>query len=187
MATPKHLQRAKPQYEEFSIEGDQAAPAAMYRASSRPAVRVNYTQPASTVLIDRKSIDKSVPVAKAIASAACWVNSGITTVLTVADIQVFITDRPSNWIAWVSGLTIAVALTFGQIYTSGRHRKGYFFCLFPDACMTAMQWCSFLLLPLCLKLFPAWVLAVIVAALIGGIIGIVSARLPEQLTIGIRE
>jgi hypothetical protein len=180
MATPKHLQRATPQYEEFTIDGEQPNPAVAltYRQASRPAV------PAERVLIPRHNIDDTLPWAKGAASLLCWVNSGVTTILTTADIQVFTTRQPSTWAAWVGGFAVALVLTGGQVYTAKRTRVGYSLLLFPDALMTSYQWCSWWLLPFFLRLLGSWPLAALAAAIVGGIIGIVSARLPERLTFG---
>jgi hypothetical protein len=186
--TIKHLERPQQQYDDFTInDDDTAAPVVISRQISRPASKAKRARPAERVLIDRKNIDDALPAAKAIASALCWINSGFTTMLTAAGIQTFITDRPSTWVAWLIGFIVALILTFGQVFTSERTRVGYTITLFPDALMTSFQWCQWLLLPLCLKLFPSWTVAVILAALAGGLIGIVSARLPERLTFGHAE
>jgi len=137
------------------------------------------------VLIARKNIDDTLPHAKAIASAIGWINSLITTVFTTMQVESYITQAPSTWIAVLAGFGLAALLTFGQIYTSGRNRTAYAIMLFPDALMTSLQWCNWFLLPLWLRLLPTnWTLAVTIAAIIGGIIGIISARLPEHLTFG---
>lgn len=180
MATPNHLQRPKPQYDDFTIDGDPAAPAAAlaYRTASRPAA------PAERPLIPRRNIDDTLPWAKGAASLLCWANSAVTTMLTAADIQVFTTRQPATWAAWVVGFMVAGVLTLGQIYTAKRTRAGYAVVLFPDALMTSYQWATIALLPFFLRLLGAWWLAVLVAALVGGVIGIISARLPERLTFG---
>lgn len=183
-STPNHL-RSKPQQYDFDPtlepERDAVAPAAVV---TRPAV-AKKSPPKERVLIDKKNLDDTLPHAKALAAALGWLNSIVTTMFTAAQIQTFITDHPASWIAWAAGFVAAALITFGQIYTSGRNRVGYAVLLFPDALMTSVQWCQWVLLPLMLKLLPhAWALAVIIAAIIGGIIGIVSARLPERLTFG---
>ncbi len=186
MATPpNHLKRATPQYEDFQIEGAEpipAAVAALMQNGGRPAK----AQPSTSErpLIHRHNIDDTLPWAKGAASLLGWINSAATTTLTAADIQVFTTRQPATWAAWVLGFGVAVVLTLGQIYTAKRTRAGYAICLFPDALMTSYQWCSWALLPFFLRLLGVWWLAVVVAALIGGVIGIVSARLPERLTFG---
>lgn len=144
-----------------------------------------HTKQQEKVLIDRRSIEIALPYAKAGLSTLCWINSILTTMLTTADIQTFVTERPSTPLAWGIGFGLAAVLTLAQIFASGRNRAGYAVALFPDALMTSYQWCQWLLLPLFIKLLPgAWSIAVFVAALAGGLIGIVSARLPERLTFG---
>ena len=155
----------------------------------RPAARRpgGPTPAGDATLLDPRIVDRTLPAAKAIAAALGWINSVATTVLTARDVQSFITDQPPTGIALVAGFGFAALLTFGQIYTSGRYRKTYAMFLFPDALMTSIQWSKWLLLPLFLKLVPAWWLAVMIAAVIGGIIGIISARTPERLTFGVRQ
>lgn len=183
MATPQHLQRSTPQYTLEPLPEEYPAPPA---GSQSQSVAI-HTPQREQVLIDPRLLDQTLPGAKAIAAALGWINSIATTVLSAADLQHFVTDKQSNWIAIVAGFAVAAFLTFGQIYTSGRNRKAYAVFLFPDALMTSLQWGKWLLLPLFLKLIPIWWLAVVVAAIIGGVIGIVSARTPERLAFGSKK
>lgn len=184
MATPKHLQRSPAQYDDYTLDDGTApaAAAALAPANNRPAK----APPAERVLIDPRVIENSLPIAKAVAAGLGWFNSVVTTMFTAADLQIFITSRPPTWVAWAGGFLFAAALTFGQIYSSGRNRTVYAIFLFPDALMTALQWGKWLFLPLFLKLIPTWWIGVALASIIGGIIGIVSARTPERLTFGKR-
>lgn len=183
MATPKHLQRSTPQYALEPLPEEQAAQSKPVAQPQSVAIQASQRE---RVLIDPRTLDDTLPAAKAIAAGMGWLNSVITTMFTTADLQTFITDKPATWIAWAGGFIFAAVLTFGQIYTSGRNRKAYAVFLFPDALMTSVQWGKWLLLPLFLKLIPLWWLAVMMAAVTGGIIGIVSARTPERLTFGKR-
>ncbi len=195
MTTPAHLQNRVYQYDvepELEPEHAQSTRKNVHPVQPSYKSRVNPVEPrrsepvGEATLLDPRLIDRTLPAAKATAATLGWINSVATTVLTARDIQTFITDRPATMIALLAGFGFAALLTFGQIYTSGRYRKTYAVFLFPDALMTSIQWSKWLLLPLFLKLIPIWWVAVITAAIIGGIIGIISARTPERLTFGVR-
>ena len=205
MQTPAHLQNRVYQYDvepELEPERPQSANqphTTSTRENELNQVQISYKsrpnpaqppcQPAPSgeaTLLDPRLIDRTLPAAKAIAAALGWVNSVATTVLTARDVQTFITDRPATTISILAGFAFAALLTFGQIYTSGRYRKTYAVFLFPDALMTSLQWGKWLLLPLFIKLIPIWWIAIVVASIVGGIIGIISARIPERLTFGVR-
>lgn len=197
MATPNHLQRPKPQYDDFVISDDQAAPAAavVYRTASRPAA------PPEQVLIKREALDKSTPTAKAVLAVLCWMNSIGTTALTGIQIQRAVhqhyspgTAAPFPWAGILAGFLFQLLLTFGQIYTAERSAWGYRLCLAPDAALTAWQWGQLALYPVTIALLslvlpatPALLLALTLSATAAWMIGVYSAKLPERMVFGQRR
>jgi len=197
MATPKHLQRATPQYEEFTIDGDQPSPAAAltYHQASRPAV------PAERVLIKREALDKTTPTAKAAAAVLGWMNSVGTTALTGIQIEYAVRRyyapaeaAPFPLTGILTGFLFQVILTFGQIYTAERSKWGYRLCLAPDALLTAWQWANLALYPVLIALFSlvlpmTWAMAaaIFLASVIAWTIGVYSAQLPERMVFGKRR
>ncbi len=141
-------------------------------------------------LFDFNRLDDSRPLIKKAACVLGWGNSAITTIATTLGIQHWLYGLRDPRGA-LAGIALAAILFAGQIYTLRKSRSGYAVFLTPDALMTAWQWCNWILIPLAVKLAGSpdfgsrrWVIAVGSAAIIGGVGGIVSARLPEKLAFG---
>jgi hypothetical protein len=198
MATPSHLQRAKPTYDEFTIGEDGSA---AIEVVSRKATAARAPASAEQTLIPRKTLDDTTPMAKAALAILCWANSIGTSALTGAQIQIAVLrhNHPGMPTGFpVTGVIIGSAfqliLTFAQVYTAERSPTGYKVALTPDALMTAFQWGQWLLYPVLIALLSL-VLPSIIAlgiaiagAIVGSwVVGVWSAKLPERLVFGPRR
>jgi hypothetical protein len=150
-------------------------------------------QLAERALIERDTLDRTLPTAKAVLAALGWGNSAITTMTTGAQLQQLMwranhpdVESPLPWMGAGIGALVAGLLTFAQIYTSGRSAWGYRLCLLPDALTTGFQWCWWILVPIFSVLLPNQALAILLAVVVSIPIGIYSARLPERMVFGKR-
>jgi hypothetical protein len=198
MATPSHLAKATPTYDEFTIGDDE--PAAV-KVVSRKVSTARTSAPAEQTLIPRKTLDDTTPMAKAALAILCWANSIGTSALTGAQIQLAVLRHnhpgmPTGWPAAgvIIGAAFQLILTFAQVYTAERSPTGYKVALAPDALMTAFQWGQWLLYPVLIALLslilpPIVALGIAVAGAIVGswVIGVWSAKLPERLVFGPRR
>jgi uncharacterized membrane protein YedE/YeeE len=137
-------------------------------------------------LLGSKVLDRTRPFFAALLSAAGWSNSWVTTTMAAIWLEQQLTVHGNaTWVSWVVGITIAVTLTLGQIYTLGQSRGGYLFCLLPDVALTAVQHQRWLV-PL-IKFFFGDIIGFI-GGWAGAItIGWFSARLPERIVFGRRH
>ncbi|HEY1015604.1 MAG TPA: hypothetical protein VGE07_23040, partial [Herpetosiphonaceae bacterium] len=163
-------QHGQPDAAEFNAE-DLAILRHMMR--QQPGATKRAQQPVERGLIDRASLERSLPTAKAVLATLGWGNSAITTMTTGAQLELLLwhashpsMEGPLPWLGAVIGLGVAALLTFGQIYTAGRSAWGYWLCLLPDALMTAFQWYWWLLRPLFTALLPNPALAPGLAAVV---------------------
>ncbi|HEY1015713.1 MAG TPA: hypothetical protein VGE07_23595 [Herpetosiphonaceae bacterium] len=136
----------------------------------------------NTPVVANEQLERWLPAAKLAASVGGWANSLVTTILTCMQIQEFAYGYTS-WLGFIFGVVLAVGLIVGQIFTLKRSRVWYAIFLFPDALMTSVQWCQWILFPVAFKLMP-WLPAAATASVAGGVLGIISARMPEKLTFG---
>lgn len=198
MATPTHLQKAPPNYDDFTISDE--APAVVEKprkaASPRSAGPV-----ADKVLVDRKVLDQTTPKAKATLALLCWANSVTTSMVTGAQLQLIVfrhqhpgIEAPTPILGLLGGFALQVLLTFGQVYTAERSRAWYRACLTPDAAITALQWAQWIFYPVAIALLSlvlsgkaALFAALTVAGLAAWIVGVYSAQLPERMIFGQRR
>lgn len=161
--------------------------------ASQKKTMVVSDQPAEQALIERATLDRTLPTAKAVLAALGWGNSAITTMTTGAQIQLLLwhakhpgVAAPLPWMGIGIGALVAGLLTFAQIYTAGRSTWGYRLCLLPDALTTSFQWCWWILVPIFTVLLPNRALAIALAVAVSLPIGIYSAQLPERMVFGKR-
>ena len=181
MATPKHLQRSTPQYEDYTIEGTSTAPAAELRQTSskatfaRPAAPAPYVPP-----VDRRQMDKLRPAFYLVLAGAFFALSVISTVAQVGYILELggLDLRP--WQAITAGAVVAALITAGELLTG----EGliYFCFLIPDVALT-VWW----LWPVLLNWSEAAGTAGWGAAVGGMALGILSAWIPERVVLGARR
>lgn len=183
---------------------DQQLPAELSQADLAVLRRLLIQQPAAQrhsahmqdqerALIERDTLDRTLPTAKAVLAALGWGNSAITMMTTGAQIQLLLwranhpgIESPLPWMGVGIGALVAGLLTFAQIYTAGRSAWGYRLCLLPDALTTGFQWCWWILVPIFSVLLPNRALAILLAVAVSVPIGIYSARLPERMVFGKR-
>ena len=172
-----------------------AADLATIRRLLQQSAAIDENEEPSTerALIERETLDRTLPTAKAVLAALGWGNSAITTMTTGAQLQLLLwhvnnpgVAGPLPWMGVGIGALVAGLLTFAQIYTAGRSRWGYRLCLLPDALTTGFQWCWWILVPIFTVLLPHPALAIGLAVAVSIPIGIYSARLPERMVFGKR-
>lgn len=198
MATPTHLAKASPTYDEFTI-GDDEASAVVEKPRKTTVPR--RASAADRVLVDRTVLDQTTPKAKAGLALLCWANSVTTSMATGAQLQLVVfrhqnpgIEAPTPILGILAGFALQALLTFGQVYTAERSRRWYWVCLTPDAAMTAFQWAQWIFYPIAIALLSlalsgtaALFSALAVAGLSAWIVGVYSAQLPERMIFGQRR
>lgn len=180
MATPKHLQRAAPQYENFTLDGDQLAPAAAlsHRSTSRttrPSRPKPYVAP-----INRSAMDDVKPWFFLLVAAAFFILSLISTVSQVDVILRVGGIELGRWEAIGAGLLVAAIITAGELMTG--ESLVYFCFLIPDVVLTVWwMW------PALLRWSVALGAGTLGAALAGIAVGILTAWIPERVILGRRR
>ena len=142
----------------------------------------NYTNKSG--LLDRTFLDDSYPVAKAVFGFGLWVNSCVTTVFCISALYAFATDNTANIAVYLVGIAISLILTVAQAYTVNKAKLAYTIFVLPDAFMTAVAWDNWFIGDLMDKLLHTPWQATLASMALGFVIGLVSARYPEQLVFG---
>lgn len=177
------------------------APAPATAAAQRPTPIYASAVLAGRSLRSRDSLDRLLPYAKAVLAALCWVNSFGASGVTCAQVELAVWHHqygaalaPLPWRGFVIGLLVQVLLTAVQIWTAERAPRVYLLTLVPDAGMTTYQWWQWLLWPVAIALTTlvlpaqqAWWASVAMCLVLGWIIGVYSAKLPEVLVFGQRR
>jgi hypothetical protein len=184
MATPNHLQRATPQYDDFTIEGADGAGAAAISQRSGPSSTSRAARPAGPAPyvppVDRRQMDKLRPAFYLILAGAFFALSVISTVAQVGKILALGGLELQPWQAIVAGAVVAALITAGELMTG----EGliYFCFLIPDVALT-VWW----LWPVLLNWSEAAGAAGWGAAVGGMALGILSAWIPERVVLGARR
>lgn len=137
-------------------------------------------------LLERKTLDEARPIGAAILSGVAFIISIATTVACVIDVRDIARPDVSIVYAVLIGFIIAIGLTVAQILTSDVTTIGYLIALAPDAIMTALQLREWLLTPLFNAVMPGGG-GIAMSWLVGLMIGIISAYIPERLIFGKRK
>ncbi|KPL90003.1 hypothetical protein [Herpetosiphon geysericola] len=140
----------------------------------------------SQTLLGRKTLDEARPIGAAILSGVAFIISIATTVACVIDVRDIARPDVSIIYAVLIGFIIAIGLTAAQILTSDVTTIGYLIALAPDAIMTALQLREWLLTPLFNAIMPGSS-GVAISWLVGLVVGIISAYIPERLIFGKRK